>query len=179
MKSNRDNKITSKSQFTVLVQQDIVDDKPKTRPMTMRLCKVYKRLRNRSGKFLKNPEINFFLNRWRRISTWRSRQTCSWGGCRRCRGRTGRPRCSAQRRNIRPGSHQTSPRCATCKRHDWNTRHSKYWEMLVFRFAVRAKWSFIQRPVDASMVLWSKILILNPKLRLCLPPRSPRPPKNK
>lgn len=35
MKSNRDNKITSKSQFTVLVRQDILDDKSKTRPMTM------------------------------------------------------------------------------------------------------------------------------------------------
>lgn len=62
MKSNRDNKVTSKSQFTVLVRQDILDDKPKTRPMIMCLCKVYKRLSNRSGK-LKKQKFPIFLNR--------------------------------------------------------------------------------------------------------------------
>lgn len=60
--STRDNKVTSKSQFAALVRQDILDDKPKTRPMTVCLCKVYKRLRNRSGKLKKTTtEISTFF----------------------------------------------------------------------------------------------------------------------
>ena len=46
------------------------------------------------------------------LFTWRSLRTCSWGGCRRCTGRTGRPGCSARPKSSRRGSRRTSPRCA-------------------------------------------------------------------